>query len=96
VFETLIHALETRLGDKAPPPPGPRSRAAAHQPKKEADHAELVDLKLHLTQTEYKRQLDPLQNELHLLGYQVYVQKRPVVLVFEAGTRPAREAPLSA
>jgi AMP-polyphosphate phosphotransferase len=39
VFETLIHALETRLGDKAPPPPGPRPRAAAHQPKKEADHA---------------------------------------------------------
>jgi polyphosphate kinase 2 (PPK2 family) len=31
----------------------------------------------------YEKQLDRLQNELHLLGYQVYVQKRPVVAVFE-------------
>ena len=44
---------------------------------------ELVDLKLRLTQKDYQSQLDLLQNELHLLGYQVYVQRRPVVLVFE-------------
>lgn len=42
-----------------------------------------VNLDRNLTRAEYARQLDPLQNQLHLLGYQVYVQKRPVVIVFE-------------
>ncbi len=44
---------------------------------------EQVNLKTRLTRAEYERQLTPLQNQLHLLGYQVYVQKRPVALVFE-------------
>lgn len=42
-----------------------------------------VNLALQLAQPEYKQQLDHFQNELHLLGYQVYTQKRPVILVFE-------------
>jgi polyphosphate kinase 2 (PPK2 family) len=44
---------------------------------------ESVDLNQHLEPGVYEKQLDRLQNELHLLGYQVYMQKRPVVLVFE-------------
>jgi AMP-polyphosphate phosphotransferase len=44
---------------------------------------ETVDLNQHLEREVYDKQLDRLQNEMHLLGYQVYVQKRPVVLVFE-------------
>ncbi|MBL8057474.1 MAG: hypothetical protein JNK29_12280 [Anaerolineales bacterium] len=44
---------------------------------------EKVDLSLKLTRGEYDEQVDTLQNRLHLLGYQVYRQKRPVVLVFE-------------
>lgn len=44
---------------------------------------EKIDLSLRLTRDVYERQIDPLQNQLHLLGYQVYLQKRPVVLVFE-------------
>ena len=44
---------------------------------------EKVNLKLRLTPEEYSRQTRRLQNELHLLGYQVYLQKRPVVIVFE-------------
>jgi polyphosphate kinase 2 (PPK2 family) len=44
---------------------------------------EHVDLGLRLTRAEYEKQRDRLQNRLHLLGYQVYVQKRPVVIVFE-------------
>jgi polyphosphate kinase 2 (PPK2 family) len=44
---------------------------------------EKVNLKLQLTNQEYSRQAKRLQNELHLLGYQVYLQKRPVVIVFE-------------
>jgi len=44
---------------------------------------EKINLDVQLPQPEYKEKLERLQNELHLLGYQVYVQKRPVVLVFE-------------
>jgi polyphosphate kinase 2 (PPK2 family) len=44
---------------------------------------EQVDLNLRLTRREYDKELERLQNKLHLLGYQVYVQKRPVALVFE-------------
>ncbi len=44
---------------------------------------ENINLKVRLTRAEYGKQLDRLQNELHLLGYQVYVQKRPVMAVFE-------------
>ena len=44
---------------------------------------EQVNLKARLTRAEYAKQLTPLQNQLHLLGYQVYEQKRPVALVFE-------------
>jgi polyphosphate kinase 2 (PPK2 family) len=44
---------------------------------------ESVDLNQRLEREVYEKQLDRLQNELHLLGYQVYLQKRPVVLVFE-------------
>jgi polyphosphate kinase 2 (PPK2 family) len=42
-----------------------------------------VNLALTIDRQEYKQQIDRLQNELHLLGFQVYRQKRPVVLVFE-------------
>lgn len=44
---------------------------------------ERMNLKLRLSRAEYERQLDRLQNQLHLLAYEVYVQKRPVVILFE-------------
>jgi polyphosphate kinase 2 (PPK2 family) len=44
---------------------------------------EKVDLSLRLSRAEYEKQVDRLQNQLHLLGYQVYLQKRPVMIVFE-------------
>lgn len=44
---------------------------------------ESLNLSLKLTRAEYDQQADRLQNQLHLLGYQVYEQQRPVVLVFE-------------
>jgi AMP-polyphosphate phosphotransferase len=44
---------------------------------------EKVDLSLSLPRDKYKKQLERLQNRLHLLAYQVYVQRRPVVMVFE-------------
>ncbi|GAC1652887.1 MAG: hypothetical protein NVS4B8_28210 [Herpetosiphon sp.] len=42
-----------------------------------------VDLTQTLDEATYKRRLARLQAKLHLLGLQIYLQKRPVVLVFE-------------
>src|SRR3990172_1881045 len=44
---------------------------------------EKIDLALKLARDEYIEQLEPLQNELHLLGFQVYRQKRLLVVVLE-------------
>jgi polyphosphate kinase 2 (PPK2 family) len=44
---------------------------------------EALDLSLSLDHDEYVRQLTRRQVQLRELGYQVYLQKRPVVLVFE-------------
>lgn len=42
-----------------------------------------VDLSLKLDEKTYAEKLRRLQAKLHLLGFQVYLQKRPVILVFE-------------
>jgi polyphosphate kinase 2 (PPK2 family) len=42
-----------------------------------------VDLSLALDPKTYARELAELQAKLHLLGFQMYLQKRPVVLVLE-------------
>lgn len=42
-----------------------------------------VDLGPRIEPAAYERQLARLQAKLHLLGFQIYLQKRPVVLVFE-------------
>jgi len=44
---------------------------------------ERLDLTLKLPREEYEEQLKILQAELHKLAFQVYVQKCPVVIVFE-------------
>lgn len=44
---------------------------------------EKLDLGVKLSRKDYDAQIDPLQNELHLLGFKVYEQKRPVLLAFE-------------
>jgi polyphosphate kinase 2 (PPK2 family) len=44
---------------------------------------ETIDLSLRLERDEYVKQLTRRQVQLRELGYQVYLQKRPVVLVFE-------------
>ena len=44
---------------------------------------ETVDLSLSLEREEYKESLLKYQVAVHNLGYQVYVQKRPVIMVFE-------------
>ena len=44
---------------------------------------ENLDLSLKLNRKQYAASLERLQSQIHLLGYQVYVRKRPVVVVFE-------------
>ena len=44
---------------------------------------ERLDLSLKLPREEYNKQLKILQSDLHELAFQVYVQKLPVVVVFE-------------
>lgn len=44
---------------------------------------ERLDLTLALENAEYNKQLKVLQAELHDLAFQVYTQKRPVVIVYE-------------
>jgi polyphosphate kinase 2 (PPK2 family) len=42
-----------------------------------------IDLDRSLTKEEYIKELIPYQVAMHSLGYQVYVQQRPVILVYE-------------
>ncbi len=44
---------------------------------------ENIDLSLKLDREDYQKQIKTLQNRLHLLAFQVYLQKRPVAMVFE-------------
>jgi polyphosphate kinase 2 (PPK2 family) len=44
---------------------------------------EIVDLSQRLSKKAYRRKLDKYQTRLRALGYQVYQQQRPVVMVFE-------------
>jgi polyphosphate kinase 2 (PPK2 family) len=42
-----------------------------------------LELSLRLRRADYERELKAIQGRLHLLGYQVYLRKLPVVIVFE-------------
>ncbi len=42
-----------------------------------------IDTEVSITKEEYERNLVPYQVALHALGYQVYVQQRPVIIVYE-------------
>ena len=44
---------------------------------------EKLDMNLKLAKKEYTTTLERLQNQIHLLGYQVYMQKRSIIIVFE-------------
>jgi polyphosphate kinase 2 (PPK2 family) len=49
-----------------------------------------VDLSLTLDPEEYNTSLIKYQVALFKLGYQVYVQQRPVIMIFEGWDAPAR------
>ena len=62
-------------------PPGEPTPAPIPQPA--PGILQRVDLSKKIDEKKYERKLAQLQAKLHLLGFQVYQQKRPVVLVFE-------------
>jgi polyphosphate kinase 2 (PPK2 family) len=66
-----------------PPVPAGGSQTSALAPYASPGILRRVDLSRTLPDTDYQRQLSRLQAKLHLLGFQVYQQKRPVILVFE-------------
>lgn len=120
-FETLISALERRLGQAAPPrtfdegvfdnsgvgfrrgldelrtgmptvvngrqavPPEPAASIITKPAPTALATGILrhIDLSQTIDQKTYEHKLARLQAKIHLLGYQVYQQHRPVVLVFE-------------
>jgi polyphosphate:AMP phosphotransferase len=91
ICEAILSALEARIGSaRVEPvlqPTPPPSSGAASQPTPAAFAAPGIlrraDLSLRLDEKRYDQELAPLQARLHLLGHQVYLQERPVVLVFE-------------
>lgn len=83
-------------GSLAPVQPAATPRAAAQgngraSPPLQHDAIQLAapgilsraDLSQKIEPKSYERELAELQAKLHLLGFQVYLQKRPVILVFE-------------
>jgi polyphosphate kinase 2 (PPK2 family) len=42
-----------------------------------------LDLSLRLEKEEYERRLKKLQSQVHLLGFEVYQKKRPVIILYE-------------
>ena len=102
VFETIIAAMEARLGPNAPP----RTEAIADQRCRLASgHGvaqkecwlmlETVDLTLKMDREAYVQEVTRRQIQLRELGYQVYLQKRPVVIAFEGWDAAGRAAPSS-
>jgi polyphosphate:AMP phosphotransferase len=97
MFETVVGALGRNLGIDPTAdsvsisgpalPVGERTAAlpGAPVPVSYAESGILsrVDLSRKIDTGAYERQLTRLQAKLHLLGFQVYLRKRPVILIFE-------------
>ena len=86
VFETIITAMEKRLGDeRAASDPGCGGEAARCRSagghgvvgQGEALMLETMDLTRALDREAYVRELTRRQIQLRELGYQIYLQKRP-------------------
>ena len=92
VFETIISAMEKSLGPKAPPRDRRFRRslqrcriARSHGIPERRRRSDAGDPRPHPQPRSpvYVREMTRRQIQLRELGYQVYLQKRPVILVFE-------------
>ncbi len=97
-FRRGLAAMQAGGADRPSRDGAPRSNGAdvatlpegrgAYQPSATPQHTapgilRRVDLTQKLDEKSYQRTLAQLQAKLHLLGFQVYRQQRPVVLIFE-------------
>ncbi len=81
-----VHGAAATKGNGAPPTDAPVVTPAqtVETPVSTTPRVlERVNLSLKLDEKDYDSSLKRLQAKMHLLGYQVYQQQRPVVLVFE-------------
>lgn len=81
-----VHGAESAKNNGAAPADAPLVTPAqpVETPVSTTPHIlDRVDLSLKLDEKDYDTKLKRLQAKMHLLGFQVYQQKRPVVLVFE-------------
>ncbi len=92
MFETIISVIEKKLGPKAPPRSDILRRnlqgcgiARRHgiADRRRCLMLETMDLTRTLDRQSYVREVTRRQIQLRELGYQVYLQKRPVIIVFE-------------
>ncbi len=78
-----IASLQSNGPTSNQPAPAVPSRTPFPQPVMAPSILKRVDLSQRLDEKIYDHKLKTLQAQLHLLGFEVYRQKRPVVLVFE-------------
>lgn len=78
VAETLVSALENRLSRPAPRKGPSRKRFA-----RRTSPLDRVDLGQALDKAEYSDKLDDLQKELRRLQHLCYVERKPVVILYE-------------
>jgi len=85
IFDTVIRAVENRVGELERTEKRPR--AAAEEPPLptvlRSAILDKVDLSLSLAREQYKRQLEKKQRRLRELEYEIYVRRIPVVIVYE-------------
>ena len=92
IFETIVSVMEKRLGAEAPPRVEIPAEVAKDADLRaameslgggEALMLETLDLTRKLDREAYVREVTARQIQLRELGYQVYLQKRPAIILFE-------------
>jgi polyphosphate:AMP phosphotransferase len=89
MFNTVVKTLESRLEGLAATPT--KAGAPARVPGREkirvgaldASILDGVDLSLSVPRDEYRKKLDEKQDRLRLLEHELYMHRRPVVILFE-------------
>ncbi len=85
VLETVVSAVQRELDRRASQPPPERKPMAPPEawPPPYKTILDRVDLTLSLSEPEYEKQLEQLQQRLMHLEYRLYKARRPAVVVYE-------------
>ena len=79
VFRTIVDAVEGALEERKKPR---REKIEVQIPTK-GDPLKKVDPNQEVSREEYRRRLEPLQEEIHELQHQMYTRRLPAVIVYE-------------